>query len=169
MLLGPGLGVTHPGESREAVSPAWTGCSALGPATPPCWVPSALARSSTSPRLRAGQRDPQHRAGAENTVLKAAAAGALGATCGCRHLVPTDSRGRYHPDRTQASGAPHSSENCLPHVPPPGFLRKVSQDVEFGSSSELSGTSEDGSSGLSLLRLQEPLREGARGLPRAPD
>ena len=57
MLLGPGLGVTHPGESREAVSPAWTGCSALGPATPPCWVPSALARSSTSPRLRAGQRE----------------------------------------------------------------------------------------------------------------
>ncbi|XP_031236144.1 uncharacterized protein LOC116097615 [Mastomys coucha] len=115
-------------------------------------VPSALVCSSTRPQLRAGQREPQ--TGAENTGLRAAA-GAPGATWGCRHLLPTDSRGPCHPDQVQASEAPTLPRKCLPHVPPPGFLCKVLQDVEFGrsSGSELHGASEDGSSSSSCKPL----------------
>lgn len=160
MLPGPAQEITHPGESRGAVSPTWT--------TARLWIPQGPLRPGA--RLRAGQRDPQRGVGSGNTGL-GAAAGAPGATWDCRPLVPTDARGRCHPDQAQVSRAPPSlPENCLPHVPPPGFLRKVRQDAGFGrSSSELSRSSEGGSSGLSFLQLQEPPRKGARGLPRAGD
>lgn len=131
----------------------------LGPLRP--------TRSSTGPQqMRAGQRDPR-----AELVGKTPTWGLLRELLERLGAVATWSP-RTHEDpatRTRVGHPEHPTlpENCLPHVPPLGFLRKVRQDVEFGRSSpELSGTSEEGSSGLSLLQLQEPLRGKARGLPR---